>query len=243
MILEVKDLAKSYTKKGNFAIEDINIHVDEKEIVGLVGHNGAGKSTTIKCVCGMHPYEKGTIIICDHDLQKESILAKSCFGYVPDEFSLYEKMTGLEFIDFMADIYKVSLEDRKSRIDEFQKLFQLGPSINKTIRTYSHGMKQKISIMASLIHNPKLFILDEPMVGLDPYTSNQVKDYFKLHASRGNGVVFSSHNLNDVQKLCSRCYVIDQGKMIEEINIKEFNKTGKDLEEYFLTITKREARV
>ena len=243
MILEVCDLAKKYNKNSNYTISDINMCVKEGEIVGIVGHNGAGKSTTIKSICGMHPYEKGTIKICDYDLQKEPIKAKMNFGYVPDEFSLYEKMTGMEFINFMADIYKVSTEERIKQVNEFQKLFQLGPSINKTIRTYSHGMKQKISIMAALIHNPKLFILDEPMVGLDPYTSNQVKEYFKIHAKRGNGVLFSSHNLDVVQKLCERCYVIDQGKLIKEIDIIEFNKKGQDLEKYFLEITKQEALV
>lgn len=243
MILEVKSLYKKYTKKGNYAINDINLNLNEGEIVGLVGHNGAGKSTTIKCICGMHPYDKGEITICGNDLQKKPIEAKKCFGYVPDEFSLYEKMTGIEFINFMADIYNVSQSDRKKRVEEFQKLFQLGPSINKTIRTYSHGMKQKISIMAALIHNPKLFILDEPMVGLDPYTANQVKEFFKIHAKMGNGIIFSSHNLTDVQKLCQRCYVIDQGRLLEEVNILEFNNTGKDLEEYFLSKTEREALV
>lgn len=243
MILDVKQLAKRYTKKSDYTIEGISINVSDGEIVGIVGHNGAGKSTTIKCICGMHPFDEGEINICGYDLKKEALEAKKCFGYVPDEFSLYEKMTGTEFINFMADIYKVSKEEREERVEEFQKLFQLGPSINKAIRTYSHGMKQKISIMAALIHNPKLFILDEPMVGLDPYTASEVKEYFKIHAKKGNGVLFSSHNLNDVQKLCNRCYVIDQGKMIEEIDIKKFNQSGEDLEEYFLKITKREARV
>lgn len=243
MILEVKDLAKKYSKNAKYTIENINIVVKEGEIIGLVGHNGAGKSTTIKCICGIHPYDKGSIKICDYDLQKDSLKAKTNFGYVPDEFSLYEKMTGTEYINFMADIYNVSTVDRNKRVEEFQELFQLGPSINKTIRTYSHGMKQKISIMAALIHNPKLFILDEPMVGLDPYTANQVKQYFKIHAQLGNGVIFSSHNLSDISKLCDRCYVIDQGKLLEEIDIAKFNDSGKDLEEYFLNITKREALV
>ena len=243
MILEVKDLAKKYSIAANYTIEDININVKEGEIVGVVGHNGAGKSTTIKAICGMHPYDKGIIQICEYDLKKEPLKAKMNFGYVPDEFSLYEKMTGTEFINFMADIYKVDTESRIKRIELFQKLFQLGPSIDKTIRTYSHGMKQKISIMAALIHNPRLFILDEPMVGLDPYTSNQVKEFFQIHAANGNGVLFSSHNLDVVQKICNRCYIIDQGKLIKEINIEEFNKTNQDLEAYFLSITKREAKI
>ena len=155
----------------------------------------------------------------------------------------FEKMTGYEFINFMADIYKVSKEDRIKRVEMFQELFALGDSIYNQISSYSHGMKQKISIMGALIHNPKVFILDEPMVGLDPYTSNQVKQFFKKHSADGNLVLFSSHNLDVVEKLCDRAYIIDQGKILEEINIQEFKKEGKDLEEYFLSITKKVARV
>lgn len=243
MILKVENLGKKYSKKADFTIKDISIHCNEYEIVGLVGHNGAGKSTTIKCITGMHPYEEGSIDICGFDFKKNPLEAKKNFGYVPDEFTLYEKMTGYEFINFMADIYRVSKEDREARIAKFQELFCLGDSIYKTIRTYSHGMKQKISIMAALIHNPKLFILDEPMVGLDPYTANQVKEFFKYHASEGNAVLFSSHNLDTVSKLCDRCYIIDQGRLLEEIDLKEFKKSNRDLEEYFLSITKRAAKV
>ena len=159
-----------------------------------------------------------------------------------DEFTLFEKMTGIEFINFMADIYKVSKEEREERVQMFQELFQLGDSIYNPISSYSHGMKQKISIMGALIHNPKVFILDEPMVGLDPYTTNQVKLFFKEHSAKGNLVLFSSHNLDIVEKLCDRAYIIDQGKVLEEINLNEFRKSNKELEEYFLSITKKVAK-
>jgi ABC-2 type transport system ATP-binding protein len=152
-------------------------------------------------------------------------------------------MTGYEFVNFMADIYKVSVEDRKARLDEYQKLFALGDSIYNEISSYSHGMKQKISLMGALIHNPKVFILDEPMVGLDPYTANQLKLFFRQHSNNGNLVLFSSHNLDVVEKLCDRVYIIDQGRILEEINMHEFKESGKELEEYFLSITKRVARV
>ena len=152
-------------------------------------------------------------------------------------------MTGYEFINFMADIYKVTKEERIERVNMFQEIFALGDSIYKPISSYSHGMKQKVSIMGALIHNPRVFILDEPMVGLDPYTANQVKQFFKTHSSNGNLVLFSSHNLEVVEKLCDRAYIIDQGRILEEINIKEFKQTGRDLEEYFLSITKRVAKV
>lgn len=242
MLLKIEGLYKKYSKKANYSIEDINIVGNEGEIIGILGHNGAGKSTTIKCVTGMHPYEEGTIELCGFDMKKDPIEVKKNFGYVSDEFTLFEKMTGMEFINFMADIYKVSKEDREERVALFQELFQLGDSIYNSISSYSHGMKQKISIMGALIHNPKVFILDEPMVGLDPYTTNQVKAFFRQHSAAGNLVLFSSHNLDVVEKLCDRAYIIDQGKILEEINLHEFKNSNKDLEEYFLSITKKVAR-
>ena len=169
--------------------------------------------------------------------------AKSNFGYVTDEFTLFEKMTGVEYVNFLADIYKVDQKQRVERLEEFQKIFALGDAIYQIISSYSHGMKQKISIIGALIHYPKVFILDEPMVGLDPYTSNQLKNFIKDYASMGNLVMFSSHNLDVVSKLCNRVYIIDQGRILDVLDIKEFNKTNKDFEEYFLSITKREARV
>lgn len=242
-LIKIENLCKKYSAKADYTIEDINITCNGGEIVAILGHNGAGKSTTIKCVTGMHPYEAGTIEICGYDMKTNPIEAKQSFGYVSDEFTLFEKMTGYEFINFMADIYKVSREERIERVEKFQGLFALGDSIYKPISSYSHGMKQKISIMSALIHNPKVFILDEPMVGLDPYTANQVKEFFKSHSAAGNLVLFSSHNLETVEKLCDRAYIIDQGRMIEEINIHELKEKNIDLEQYFLSITKRVARV
>lgn len=242
-LLKIEELGKKYSAKADYTIENINIIGNEGEIIGLLGHNGAGKSTTIKCITGMHPYEAGTIEICGFDLKNDPINAKMSFGYVSDEFTLFEKMTGYEFINFMADIYKVSREERIQRVDMFQELFALGDSIYNPISSYSHGMKQKISIMGALIHNPKVFILDEPMVGLDPYTANQVKEFFKHHSKAGNLVLFSSHNLDVVEKLCDRAYIIDQGRILEEIDIAKFKNGNLDLEEYFLSITKRVAKV
>ena len=243
MLVEIKGLCKRYESKADYTIENINIQCQEGEIIGILGHNGAGKSTTIKCITGMHPYEAGTISIAGHDLATDSINAKQNFGYVSDEHVLFEQMTGFEFVNFMADIYNVSVEDRKQRIAKFQELFALGDSIYNPISSYSHGMKQKIAFMGALIHNPKVFILDEPMVGLDPYTASQVKLFFKQHAEAGNLVLFSSHNLDVVEKLCNRVYIIDQGKILEELNVAEFKQTGKDFEQYFLSITKRVAKV
>ena len=243
MLVEIRKLGKKYHSKANYAVRDINIVGNEGEIIGILGHNGAGKSTTIKCITGMHPYEEGSIRIAGHDLAKDPIGAKQNFGYVSDEHILFEKMTGQEYVDFMGDIYGVSVRARKERVKKFQQMFQLGDAIYKPISSYSHGMKQKISLMGALIHNPKVFILDEPRVGLDPYTANALRNYFKEHASSGNLVLFSSHNLDTVEKLCDRVYIIDQGKIIKEINMREFKRTGRSFESYFLAITRRVAKV
>ena len=243
MLIEIKDLAKKYSAKADYTVSNINIHGDAGESIGILGHNGAGKSTTIKCITGMHPYEKGEVIIAGHDMAKDSIEAKRSFGYVSDEHVLFERMTGYEYINFMADIYGVEIADRNERLERYQALFALGASIYNPISSYSHGMKQKISFMAALIHNPKVLIVDEPMVGLDPHTANSVKAFFKQHAAEGNLVLFSSHNLDVVSKLCDRVYIIDQGKILEEIDVAKFNASGRDLEDYFISMTKREARV
>lgn len=243
MLIEVKGLAKKYHANGRYTVSDINIHGNEGEIIGILGHNGAGKSTTIKCITGMHPYEVGEVIIAGHDLKTDSIEAKRSFGYVSDEHILFERMTGYEYVSFMADIYEVSPTDREERIAYFKELFALGDSIYNLISSYSHGMKQKIAFIGALIHLPKVFILDEPMVGLDPYTANAVKRFFKEHAASGNLVLFSSHNLDVVEKLCDRVYIIDQGVILEHINMQQFKESGRDLETYFLEITQRVARV
>ena len=239
MLLEVKGLSKKYGKKENYTIENISLVGNSGEIVGILGHNGAGKSTTIKCLTGIHPYDTGSIKIYGYDLQTDSINAKKNFGYVSDEFSLFEKMTGFEFVNFMADMYGVSELKRRERLVRMQEIFALGGAIHNPISSYSHGMKQKISFMGALIHEPKVIILDEPMIGLDPYTISEVKNFFKKYSKEGNLVLFSSHQLATVEQLCDRVYIIDQGKLLEEIDLKKLKKTGKDFEEYFLSITKR----
>jgi ABC-2 type transport system ATP-binding protein len=243
MLIEVKGLGKKYHANSDYAIRDISIVGDAGEIVGILGHNGAGKSTTIKCITGMHPYELGEVVIAGHDMRTDPIEAKRSFGYVSDQHVLFEKMTGFEYVSFMADVYDVCVEDREARLAHFQEMFALGDSIYNLISSYSHGMKQKIAFMGALIHSPKVFILDEPMVGLDPHTANAVKRFFREHAADGNLVLFSSHNLDVVEKICDRVYVIDQGGILEHIDLSEFRAQGRDLESHFLKITQRVAKV
>ena len=160
--------------------------------------------------------------------------AKSLIGFVPDHYALYEKLTGREYLNYIADIYEVSKEDRDERLNKYIKLFQLESSIDNKIKTYSHGMKQKITIMAALVHNPKVWILDEPLTGLDPTSIFQVKECMKQHAAEGNIVFFSSHIIDIVEKLCQRIAIIKKGKILCVKTVDEIEKSGKSLEEFYL---------
>ena len=235
-IVEIKGLSKKYGKASKYAIEGIDVECYAGEIVGLLGHNGAGKSTTIKCLTGFFPFEQGNIKICDNDIKKNPLAAKKNLGYVPDNRATFEKMTGIEYINFIADIHQTSIEDRTKRLEEMQKIFKLGDKINDVISSYSHGMKQKICLMASLIHNPKLWLLDEPLTGLDPQTSKALHKYMNKYKEEGNAVLYSSHNLDAIEKTCDRAYIINQGKIVANINIKDFikNNPGKSLETAFI---------
>lgn len=236
LIVEIKGLYKKYAKAADFVIYDINIECRPGEIVGLLGKNGAGKSTTIKCLTGFFPFDKGEIRICGHDIKTEPVKAKMNLGYVPDNRAMFDKMTGTEYINFIADLHKTPVEDRIARIDEMQRIFVLGDKIDALISSYSHGMRQKICIMASLIHQPKLWLLDEPLTGLDPQTSKALREYMQVYKAKGNGVLYSSHNLDAVEKTCDRAYIINKGRIVEDIVIADFKKNNPDktLEEAFI---------
>ncbi len=235
IVLKVDGLKKSYNKGKTFASNNISFSVNAGEIVGLVGKNGAGKSTIIKSVTGIMPFDSGEISICGYGVKYEPIGSKKNLGYVPDVCNAFDKMTGMEYLNFVADVFKVSKADRETRVEEFQRCFPLGDSIHKSISSYSHGMKQKISIMASLISNPKLWVLDEPITGLDTQTSLNLLEYMKEYAKRGSAVLFSSHNLDIVQKICDRAIIINNGNLVANLNIDELEKTANfELEKYFI---------
>ncbi|MBQ9795529.1 MAG: ABC transporter ATP-binding protein [Clostridia bacterium] len=234
-ILKVEGLKKSYNGGKTYASNNINFDVKSGEIVGLVGKNGAGKSTIIKSITGIMPFDAGEIAICGYGVKYEPIGSKKNLGYVPDVCNAFDKMTGMEYVNFVADIFKVSKADRTKRIENFQKCFPLGDSIHKSISSYSHGMKQKISIMASLISNPRFWILDEPITGLDTQTALNLMNFMKDYAKQGNAVLFSSHNLDIVQKICDRAIIINNGNLVANLNIEELEKTSNfELEKYFI---------
>lgn len=234
--LVVKNVSKRYGNNKNFSVENVSFEVNAGEILGFLGPNGAGKSTIIKCIVGIQPVTCGSIEINGYDIEKQPVLAKSQFGFVPDHYALYEKLTGREYINYIADLYDVSKEDRNFMLDKMLKDLNMQENIDSQIRTYSHGMKQKIAIMSALIHEPKLWILDEPLTGLDPNSIYEVKECMKEHAKKGNIVFFSSHIIDIVEKLCDRIIIIKNGKIVTSLKLDELKEQGISLEDYYLDI-------
>lgn len=243
-MLKLTNVCKKYKNSEIYSVKDLSFEVKEGEIFGFLGKNGAGKSTTIKSITGIIPFDSGTIEICGHDIKKEPIECKLNIGYVPDNHAVYENLTGKEYVNYIASLYKVSKEDTEKNLEKFVKLFNMRHAIDNQIRSYSHGMKQKICIIAALIHNPKLWVLDEPLMGLDPQSAYDIKCYMKEHKRLGNTVFFSSHNIDMVEKLCDRVAIINKGHLVEIIDVEDFMANSKvSLEEYFLDLTKDEISI
>lgn len=237
-MLKISHLSKAYNKSTVKAVDDLNLELNEGEIFGFLGPNGAGKTTTIKMLTGILSYEEGDIEVCGHDLKRDSIAAKKNIGYVSDNDVIYDKLTGKEYVDFLADIYGVDVATRKERAERMLKIFNLKDAFNNPIKTYSHGMKQKISIIGALIHNPKLWVLDEPMMGLDPQSAYELKELMKQHCREGNTVFFSTHVLEVAEKLCDRVGIIVKGKLVLSGSVAEIKDKAHDesLEEIFLSV-------
>ncbi|MDE5618053.1 MAG: ABC transporter ATP-binding protein [Clostridia bacterium] len=242
-MLKISGLTKQYKGQTSPAISDINLEVKPGEIMAFLGPNGAGKSTTIKCITGILPYETGCIEVCGYDLKSDPINAKLNIGFVPDNHVTYENLSGYDYINFICNIYRVPADERKARIDELAQLMSLSEAMSKPINSYSHGMKQKISVIAALVHKPKLWILDEPMTGLDPKSAHILKELMKKHCAEGNSVFFSSHVLEVVEKLCDRLAIVNGGKLIEVMSMEELKDRKEDisLEEFFLSVTENKA--
>lgn len=235
--LDLNDFTKRYASSPTLACDKVNLHIQKGEIFGFLGPNGAGKSTCIKSSIGIQPITEGSIEVCGYDITHESVLAKKCIGYVPDHYALYEKLTGREYINYVADLYGVSKEDRDARIERYVNLFELVDAFDARMQTYSHGMKQKIAIMAALVHDPKVWILDEPLTGLDPQSIFQVKQTMVAHAKAGNVVFFSSHIIDVVERLCTRIAIINRGKIVYEGSMEELEKEHPEgLEKFYLEL-------
>ena len=232
--LILHNVTKRYGKSSVYAVKDANLEVRGGQIFGFLGPNGAGKSTIIKSIVGIQPISSGDIMICGYDAMRQPVQAKRQLGFVPDHYELYENLTGREYINYIADLYRVTREDRDTRIAEYVALFQLEGSFDNPMKTYSHGMKQKIAIMAALVHEPKVWILDEPLTGLDPDSIFQVKECMRRHAAKGNIVFFSSHIIDVVERLCDHIAIIRKGHILCRRTMAEVEATGMPLEEFYM---------
>lgn len=241
-MIKLENIYKSYVK-GKKSVDSLNLEIKDGEIFGFLGPNGAGKTTTIKMITGILNADEGRILVDDKDIKKESISAKKTIGFVPDTPDIFLKLKGIEYLNFMGDIYEVPKEIRKQRIEELTKKFEIYDNLNEEMQGYSHGMRQKIILCGALLNNPKNWILDEPMTGLDPKASYDLKEMMRKHAKEGNCVFFSTHVLEVAEKLCDRVGIINKGKLIFVGTFEEMKTKLKDngtLEELFLEITQDE---
>lgn len=238
-MIEITNLTKIYGNNNFKAVDDVTLKIDNGEIFGFLGANGAGKSTTIKCLTGILNFSEGRIKINGTDIRECPVEAKMKIGYVPDEHVIYEGLTGLQYINFIANIFGVPSDLRKERMERYINLFGMTDKIAQPIASFSHGMKQKVSVISALVHEPEVFILDEPMTGLDPQSSYQLKQIMIEYAKQGKTVFFSSHILEVVEKLCTKVAIIDKGKIVAVYDLKEMkqHENGISLEEMFLKIT------
>lgn len=238
-MIDISNISKSYNKGSVKAVDNLNLKVKKGEIFGFLGPNGAGKTTTIKMIIGLLNPDGGSILIDGTDIRKNPIEAKKKMGYVPDNPNLYERLTGTEFLNFMADVYQVPGDLRKKRIEYYLNMFELNDAASDLIKSYSHGMKQKIALTGALVHDPAVWILDEPMVGLDPKSAHLLKNQMREHCDKGNTVFFSTHILEVAEKLCDRIGIIHKGKLIAIGTVDELRQgDNKDsLENIFLELT------
>lgn len=215
-MLKIIDLSKTYGKNNNKAVDSLSLEVKGGEIYGFIGHNGAGKTTTIKAIAGLIDFEEGDILVDGISIKKDPISIKKIIAYIPDNPDIYDTLTGIQYLNFISDMYEISLKDREELIDKYSIIFNLKDNLVDLISTYSHGMKQKLVIISALIHKPKLLILDEPFVGLDPKAAFALKSIMKDMCKEGASIFFSSHVLEVIEKLCDRVGIIKEGKLILE---------------------------
>ena len=237
-MIEAKNLTMVYGN-GNKATDDISFNIKAGEIVGFAGPNGAGKTTVIKMLAGILKPTSGTAVINGHDINKEPIKAKMSFAYIADNPDILIQLTGLEYLNFIADMYEVKDDVRKEKIKVLSERFGMKDVLNTQMREYSHGMRQKLMVISALIHDPPAWILDEPMTGLDPSAAFELKQMMREHAKAGNAVLFSTHVLEVAEQLCDRIIIINKGKIVSEGTLEYLRLTnpGKTLEEIFVKLT------
>ncbi|MGG3522172.1 ABC transporter ATP-binding protein [Bacillus pseudomycoides] len=233
-MLEIINFSKTY-KGGKKAVDDLNLTVQAGDIFGFIGHNGAGKSTTIKSLVGVIDFEEGEIFVDGHSVKKDPITCKKVMAYIPDNPDLYEQLTGIQYLNFVADVFGVSVKDREERIQTYGDAFEITPYLGDLISSYSHGMKQKVAIISAVVHHPKLLVLDEPFVGLDPKAALVLKGMMKELCESGSAIFFSTHVLDVAEKLCNKIAMIHKGKLAISGEVKSLIK-GNSLEELFMKV-------
>ncbi len=237
-MLKIENYTKTYDN-GKTAVHNLSLNVEKGDLFAFIGHNGAGKSTTIKSVVGILPFTEGNIYIDGMSIKTSPIKCKQIIGYIPDNPDLYESLTGSDYLNFIADLFGVSKEKRKEIIDYYAKKFELVDDLNNYISSYSHGMKQKLALISAFVHEPKLLVLDEPFVGLDPKATFIVKNVMKEFCENGGAIFFSTHILEVAQKLCNKIAIIKNGELVISGKMEEVTKDNS-LEDVFMELTTHE---
>ena len=237
-MLAINNYSKAYNK-DHFAVSGLSLNVDSGDLFAFIGHNGAGKSTTIKSIVGILPFDDGDILIDGISIKKDPIACKKMIAYIPDNPDIYDSLTGIQYLNFIADIFKVDKTTRKAIIDKYASEFELTNDLNNLISSYSHGMKQKLVIISAFVHSPKLLILDEPFVGLDPKATYLVKKAMVEFCENGGAIFFSTHVLEVAEKLCNKLATIKNGKLLITGKMEEVIKDST-LEDVFMELTNNE---
>ncbi len=237
-MLELRHFSKVY-KGGKKAVDDFSLTVEAGDIYGFIGHNGAGKSTTIKAIVGVLDFEEGEILVDGHSVQKSPMECKKLIAYIPDNPDLYDHLTGIQYLNFIADIFEVDRSEREERIGKFAQEFQITGALGNLISSYSHGMKQKLALISAFIHTPKLLLLDEPFVGLDPEASLALKSTMHEICKEGSAIFFSTHVLDVAEKLCNKIAIIKEGRLVEAGEMEALTR-NRSLEELYMEVEEHE---
>lgn len=236
-MLKIDHFTKSYGDKK--AVDDLSLHILPGEIYGFIGHNGAGKTTTLKSVAGIMQFDQGEILVDGVSMKKEPMACKKKIAYIPDNPDLYDFMTGMQYLNFVGDVFGVDAQQRRQRVKELADAFELTADLNQSIGSYSHGMKQKLAVLSALIHKPKLLLLDEPFVGLDPAAALMLKDIMRGICAQGGAIFFSTHVLDVAEKLCNKVAIIKEGQLVAAGDMEKLVKPGASLEELFMEVANR----
>ena len=235
-MLRISHLTKTYGSKT--AVSDLTLHIAPGEIYGFIGHNGAGKTTTLKACCGILPFDQGEILVDGISVKEDPLACKKRIAYIPDNPDLYEFLTGFQYLNFIADVFAIPKDERKRRIDHYAEVFSLTGDLGQPVSSYSHGMKQKLAILSALIHQPRLLMMDEPFVGLDPSASHQLKTIMRELCNQGCAIFFSTHVLEVAEKLCDKVAIIRGGKLVAAGSMEDV-KGDASLEEVFLELAEK----